>query len=184
MDYKKLIIESVVKELCERAGKVAAEAVACEILGDKQDADKHKAIAEKLEYAAKIYAESGKAGGDAKDAAAPMTWGGGAKFGASKSAGSFVSASNTAPIDNANDGGFATAQKYEYTLADICEALRDQLPVEDKRLEAQAVCLEALACINDKRCADAAEVLRRFAWMGGKASATAGVVADLLQQLA
>lgn len=175
MDYKKLIIESVVKELCERAGKVAAEAVACEIFGDKQDADKHRAIAEKLEYAAKIYAESGKAGGDAKDAAAPMTWGGGAKFGASKPAAAPTGgASNTTSIGDA----------IEYTLADICEALRDQLPIEDKRPEAQAVCLSALACINDKRCADAAEVLRRFAWMGGKASATAGVVADLLQKLA
>ncbi len=169
MNYKKLIITAVVKKLCKRAGKIAAKAVIAETSGHTRDAERLKVRAEKLEYAAKVYSDgSDDSSSSSEKAQMPP------------------SADILAAMQGKKSAGKPTGKpsQIEYSLADVCEALRDQLPREDSRPEAQATCLAALGCINDKNYVEATESLLRFAWGNGVASGTASILAGILQNYA
>jgi hypothetical protein len=179
VDYKQVITDTIVENLARRTGLVAFEAVVAAIEGDEKRATKLKEKAEKLEGAAKIWAEQ-SANSDAPSASvdsAPVATGSVARWGAGK-------VESKSDAQESRQSAVGARGQPEYSVSDVCEALRDQLPAEDGRPEAQVQCLQALACITDKQYTNAATYIRAFAWMGGKASSTAGVVADCLDSFA
>lgn len=158
MRHERAILKQTCRELAKLAGRALAHAMRADATGDAEMAKKERDLAARLEAALRTY----------------------------------QTALDTVRITDGETGAGAqphavqpktavVASAPSYTMNDILDALRDQLPALDKRPEAQRACLmalrelEAFPRLPAQACVEAAALVECFPW-----NAEAGPIAQVV----
>ena len=171
MRHERAILKQTCKELAKLAGRALARAMQADALGNVEMAKKEHDLAARLEAALRTYQVALDtvriADGEASQIA--------------QSAQTQTSQGASTQPSAVQPKTAVVASAPSYTMNDILDALRDQLPATDKRPEAQEVCLKALhdlayySCVPARAVTEAAARIEAFAW-----NAEAGPIAQVV----
>jgi hypothetical protein len=169
MRHERAILKQTCKELAKMSGNALARAMWADATGDAEMAKKERDLAARLEAALRTYQVALDtvriADGEASQIAQSAQ--------TQTSQGAITQPSAVQPKTA------VVASAPSYTMNDIIDALRDQLPATDKRPEAQQVCLAALNALqhlsSPPRFVAATSIVESFAW-----NAEAGPIAQVV----
>lgn len=169
MRHERAILKQTCKELAKLAGRALARAMQADALGNVEMAKKEHDLSTRLETALRTYQTALDsvriADGEASQIAQSAQ--------TQTSQGAITQPSAVQPKTA------VVASAPSYTMNDILDALRDQLPATDKRPEAQQVCLAALNALqhlsSPPRFVAATSIVESFAW-----NAEAGPIAQVV----
>lgn len=171
MRHERAILKQTCKELAKMSGNALARAMWADATGDAEMAKKERDLAARLEAALRTYQVALDtvriADGEASQIAQSAQ--------TQTSQGAITQPSAVQPKTA------VVASAPSYTMNDILDALRDQLPATDKRPEAQQICLaalrelEAFPRLPAQACVEAAAFVESFAW-----NAEAGPIAQVV----
>lgn len=166
MRHERAILKQTCKELAKLSGRALAHAMRADATGDVETAKKERDLAARLEAALRTY-QTALDTVRIADGEASQT--------AQASQGASTQPQTVQPKTA------VVASAPSYTMNDILDALRDQLPAMDKRPEAQEVCLKALHDLAyyprtpARAVTEAAARIEAFAW-----NAEAGPIAQVV----
>ena len=166
MRHERAILKQTCKELAKMSGNALARAMWADATGDAEMAKKERDLAARLEAALRTYQVALDTVRIADGEASQI---------APASQGASTQPSAVQPKTA------VVASAPSYTMNDILDALRDQLPATDKRPEAQQICLaalrelEAFPRLPAQACVEAAAFVESFAW-----NAEAGPIAQVV----
>jgi len=171
MRHERAILKQTCKELAKLAGRALARAMQADALGNAEMAKKEHDLSTQLEAALRTYQTALDnvriADGEASQIAQSAQ--------TQTSQGAITQPSAVQPKTA------VVASAPSYTMNDIIDALRDQLPATDKRPEAQEVCLKTLHDLAyyprtpARAATEAAARIEAFAW-----NAEAGPIAQVV----
>ena len=139
MRHERAILKQTCKELAKLAGRALARAMQADALGNVEMAKKEHDLSTRLETALRTY----------QTALDSVRVGEGAPVQPMQPMPSMQGqATPTTQPSAVQPKTAVVASAPSYTMNDILDALRDQLPATDKRPEAQQVCLAALNALQ------------------------------------
>ena len=172
MRHERAILKQTCKELAKLAGRALARAMQADALGNVEMAKKEHDLSTRLETALRTY----------QTALDSVRVGEGAPVQPMQPMPSMQGqATPTTQPSTVQPKTAVVASAPSYTMNDILDALRDQLPATDKRPEAQQICLaalrelEAFPRLPAQACVEAAAFVESFAW-----NAEAGPIAQVV----